>query len=182
MNARTLRTALAISVGLNLFAVAAGAVAYVGGVRADREVRAERQGGGRHHAFWNALQSRAPEVRDQVHEALKASALEARVDFRQARSIREQAIEGAAAPSMDASEIKALLARSRAAEFRGRERLESNSVDILNGLEAADRQALSVLLARDSRRCPPARRDDGPASSAEPAPDAPPDAASNTAA
>ena len=52
----------------------------------------------------------------------------------------------------DASEVSALLARSRAAEARGRARLEAGTIEILQTLSPADRAALApTILARRGR-------------------------------
>ena len=92
-----------------------------------------------------------PEVRDRVRDALRASALEARPDFEEARLKRRQAVEMGRSTTFDAARAEALLAESRTAELRGRARLEADAVALLATLEPDDRRALSEILTRRGR-------------------------------
>lgn len=150
MNARTLKIALAASVALNLFAVAAGATLLVG--RADVERRIESQHRSpRDHPFMTVVEGLDPEVRDRVREALRASARAARPDFEETRSKRRQATALVRSPDFDPAEVSALLEQSRAAELRGRARIEADAVALLATLEPDDRAALSEILTRRGR-------------------------------
>ena len=92
-----------------------------------------------------------PEVRDRVRTALKASALAARPDFEEARQKRREAVGLAGSPEFDPARARSLLEESRAAEIRGRARLEADAVGVLTTLDADDRAALSEILTRRGR-------------------------------
>ena len=73
MNTRSLKIALAASVALNLFALAAGATLLVG--RADVERRLEAQHRApRDRPFMAVVEGLDPAVRERVRETLRASA------------------------------------------------------------------------------------------------------------
>tara|TARA_R110002124_G_scaffold91652_2_gene233251 strand:- start:3603 stop:4145 length:543 start_codon:yes stop_codon:yes gene_type:complete len=144
------KIALAVSVALNLFAIAAGVTVMVGQDRVERRTEAERRGP--RVPFSVMLESMDPAVRDRVRQELRATAMSTRPDFNEARSARRAAIAAAAADEFDAAEVSALLERSRAAELRGRSRLEAEAVTVLGTLDVDDRRALSVILARNGGR------------------------------
>lgn len=150
MTSRALKIALAASVALNLFAVAAGATLLVGRARVEDRIEAQHRSP-RDRPFLNVVESLDPQVRDRVRERLRASALAARPDFEEARLKRRQATALAADASFDQPRIHALLEQSRAAELRGRARLEADAVALLGTLEPADRAALSEILTRRGR-------------------------------
>lgn len=150
MNPRTLKIALAVSVALNLFAIAAGATLYVAQGKVEDRIEAQQRSP-RSNSPKALIGQLDPAVRDRVGDALRASALAARPDFEEARTKRREAVEIAASGSFDAPRVAALLEQSRAAELRGRARLEANAVDILATLEADDRKALSEILTRRGR-------------------------------
>lgn len=153
MSPRTLKIVLAVSVALNLFAAAGGVAAW---------------------AHWKSVESRAAEVhraprggpimetvgqlepgtRARVRQAMRETALAARPDFEEARTARREAVELARAETFDASATAALLQRSREAELRGRTRIETGAVAVLETLEPADRQALAPILSRHRNRGP----------------------------
>ena len=150
MTARTLKIALAASVALNLFAVAAGATLLVS--RADIERRLEAQHRApRDRAFISVVERLDPEVRDRVRETLRASARAAHPDFEETRLKRRQATAMARSADFNAERVSALLAESRAAEMRGRARIEADAVAVLATLEPDDRAALSEILTRRGR-------------------------------
>ncbi|MDQ1155549.1 periplasmic heavy metal sensor [Brevundimonas sp. SORGH_AS_0993] len=153
MNSRTLKIALAVSVGLNLFALGGGAAYLIGRDRIERRLDDQRQPG-RDKPLREVLEKLEPETRDRVHMALRASALSARPDFEAARAARREAMAAAGAPTLDTARIDVLLAQSRAAEMRGRARLEAGAVAILATLDPEERKALAPLLQRrsDARR------------------------------
>lgn len=151
MSPRALTIVLAVSVALNLFAVAAGVTVFVGQARVEQRVEEERRPR-REGSVMEVVRTLDPAVQDRVRPALRASALAARPDFREARQARREAIALAAGPAMDAGQVAALLARSRAAEARGRERIETDSIAMLATLEAGDREALSIILNRRGGR------------------------------
>ena len=172
MTNRSLKIALAVSVALNLFGIAGGAAAWI--VHQKAEARAASQSAQvRQAPVRQILAGMDPAVRDRVRAAMRASAKAARPDFQQAREARQQAIVLAASPTGGAVEITALLDRSRAAEIRGRERLEKDAVALLATLGPQDRRALSTMLSRrgggrDGRDGP--RRDADGGSPAVPSP------------
>lgn len=150
MNARTLKIALAASVALNLFAAAAGATLLVG--RADVERRLEAQHRApRDRSFMTVVERLDPEVRVRVRETLRASARAARPDFEETRLKRRQATALVRSGEFDPARVSALLEESRAAELRGRARLEADAVAVLATLEPDDRAALSEILTRRGR-------------------------------
>ena len=154
MSGRTLTivlaVALALSVALNLFAATAGVTALVTRARIDERVEEQRRPG-RGETFRDIVAAMDPEVRDQVRQTLRASALAARPDFEEARASRRQAIALAEAATLDQAAVDALLERSRVAELRGRQRLEIDSVALLATLGPEDREALAVILDRHGR-------------------------------
>tara|TARA_R110000787_G_scaffold144567_2_gene258372 strand:- start:2754 stop:3269 length:516 start_codon:yes stop_codon:yes gene_type:complete len=147
---KTLKIALAASVALNLFAVAAGVTVMVGQARIEKRVESQHRGP--RVPFRVMLESMDPDVRDRVRQELRATAMASRPDFDEARTARRAAIAAAAAESFDAAEVARLLEQSRAAELRGRTRLEAGAVTVLGTLEIDDRRALSVILARNGGR------------------------------
>ena len=161
MNARVLAIALAVSVALNLFAVAAGVTVMVGQARAERQVDESRKTG-RDRSMREVLATIDPEVRDRVREAMRASAQAARPDFEDARQARREAVALGQADTLDPAAVSALLERSRTAEMRGRARLETDMVAVLQTLEPEDRRTLSVLMNR-YRRSRDRKPDDAPA-------------------
>lgn len=182
MSGRGLKIALAASVALNIFALAGGATAWVMAKRVG-EATAEARRPGRSEPVWSVVETRPPEVRDRVRRELRATALEARPDFEEARAARRQAIEQTRSDSFDAVAVAALLERSRASEMRGRARLESGAVETLSRLGPEDRAALAPILSRHrskpkepSHGAPPSTATQGGASAE--ASSAPPKAAS----
>lgn len=151
MTSRALKIALAASVALNLFAVGCGVAVFVAGEQVGKRVDAQHRAG-RETPAMVLIDGLDPEVRDRVRSTLRASALAARPDFEQARSARREAIDLARADAYDPAAVSVLLARSREAEMRGRGRLETEAVTLLDTLEADDRQALSAILSRHAQR------------------------------
>jgi uncharacterized membrane protein len=96
-----------------------------------------------------------PEVRQHVRSTLRASAMAARPDFEASRAARRQAVELMRVPTPDAAAANALLDQSRAAEMRGRARLEHDATALLATLEPKDRQALAVILSRRGKGAAP---------------------------
>lgn len=150
MTARTLKIALAASVALNLFALAAEATLLVGRANVERRIEAQHRAP-RDHPFMTLVEGLDPAVRDRVRDTLRASARAARPDFEEARLKRRQATALARSADFDPVEVSALLEQSRAAELRGRARLEADSVALLGTLEPDDRAALSEILTRRGR-------------------------------
>tara|TARA_R110002167_G_scaffold23011_9_gene81889 strand:- start:4687 stop:5217 length:531 start_codon:yes stop_codon:yes gene_type:complete len=150
MSPNSLKIALAASVALNLFAVAAGVTVMV--VRDRVESRVESQHRGPRVPFRTVLESMDPAVRDRVRQDLRTAAMASRPDFDEARTARRAAITAASAEQFDAAEVRTLLEQSRAAELRGRSRLEEEAVTVLGTLEVDDRRALSAILARNGGR------------------------------
>lgn len=147
MTPRALKIALIASIGLNLFALAVGLVIWIGAQRAESQAEAERRGG-RQSPAMALIEQLEPAQQGPVRQALRASALAAKPDFEAARTARREAIARAGDLSFDQAGVQALLEESRLAEMRGRARLETGAVQVLSGLDQADRKALSPLLAR----------------------------------
>ena len=157
MNTRALVIALIASVAVNLFAVATGVTLLLGQNRAEARLEESRQPG-RDRTFSDILRTLDPEVRREVRTALRESAQAARPDFQEARAARREAIALAQGSDFDDAAVTTLLERSRAAETRGRARIETDSIAILQTLEPDDRQALSVLLNRHRKNRDRARQ------------------------
>ncbi|MBU3969825.1 MAG: periplasmic heavy metal sensor [Alphaproteobacteria bacterium] len=150
MSPGTLKIALAASVALNLFAIAAGATLFV--TRAQIEDRVEAQHRpARAGSPMRLIDQLDPAVRERVRDTLRASALAARPDFEEARLKRRQAVEMGRSATFDTARAAALLEQSRTAELRGRARLEADAVALLATLEPDDRRALSEILTRRGR-------------------------------
>jgi len=150
VNARTLKIALAVSVALNLFALAAGATLLVGRADVERRLDAQHRAP-RDRSFMTVVEGLDPAVREQVRDRLRASARAAHPDFEETRLKRRQATAMARSADFDTARVTALLEQSRAAEMRGRARLEADAVAVLATLEPDDRAALSEILTRRGR-------------------------------
>lgn len=150
MTARTLKIALAASVALNLFALAAGATLLVGRADVERRIEAQHRAP-RDNPLMSVVDGLDPQVRQRVRSTLRASALTAKPDFEEARLKRREAIDLARSEAFDAARVAALLEQSRTAELRGRARLESDAAALLATLEPDDRAALSQILTRRGR-------------------------------
>ncbi|HEX8471832.1 MAG TPA: periplasmic heavy metal sensor [Brevundimonas sp.] len=144
---RTLKVALAISVALNLFAVAGGVTVWVAKTKTEDKIQAS-QAPGREASFHEIVRDMDPAVQDRVRISFRASAMAAKPDFEQSRNARRQAIELSKAESFDPVVISTLLDQSRAAEIRGRTRLERDTIALLATLDPKDRQSLSVIFNR----------------------------------
>ena len=151
MNARVLGIALAVSVAINLFAVAAGVTVMVGQAKAERQLE-QAQRPGRDRSMREVLATVDPDVRDRVRAAMRASAQAARPDFENARQARREAIAMSQAEGFQPAAVAALLERSRDAEMKGRARLETDMVAVLETLSPEDRKTLSVLMNRRRNR------------------------------
>ncbi len=147
MNARTLKIALAVSVALNLFALAAAGTLAFTRDRIEDRVEAQHRPG-RTGSPMGLVGRLSPDVQPRVREALRAAALSARPDFEESRLKRRQAVALAASPTFDAAQLRSLLDESRAAELRGRQRLEVGAIAVLADLNPADRAIMAEILSR----------------------------------
>lgn len=154
MNSRTLviilGVALAASVAVNLFAATAAWTALNGQERIEQRME-DRGRDDRRATTHEMVETLSPEARDRVRQALRQAGLAARPDFQEARELRRQAVAAAAAEPYDAARVGELLVQSRAAERRGRERLEGSALVILGSLSPADRVAFSQILNNRKR-------------------------------
>lgn len=167
MTSRSLKIALAVSVALNVFAVAAGAAVWVAREKVEQRV-AEAHKPGRGEPVWDVVERMDPAVRDEVKRRLRASAMQARPDFDEARAARREAIALTEAETFDPVAVAALLERSRASETQGRSRLETGAVETLSRLDPADRKALAPILSRHKPRRDDKRKDEKPAAPVAP--------------
>ncbi len=147
MTPRALKIALAASVALNLFAVAAGTTLMINRERVESHAEAQ-QSPGRTRSPMGLVGRLSPEAQPEVRRALRAAALSARPDFEEAREKRREAVALVRSADFDPARLTALLDQSRAAELRGRQRLEVEAVALLSGLEPADRAIMAEILAR----------------------------------
>lgn len=172
MSPRALKIALAVSVALNLFAVVGGASLWVGLSKERERIEAQHRPA-RAGSPMRLIDQLDPAVRERVRDTLRASALDARPDFEEARLKRRQAVEMGRSATFDAARAESLLEESRNAEIRGRARLEADAVALLATLEPDDRRALSEILTRRGRA---AGRDQGRRDSNKTSPKATPPA------
>ncbi len=142
--------ALAVSVGINLFAATAAVTALSGQKKIERALE-DRRSGERRPSTRELLASLDPEVRREVRRGLREAGLAARPDFQAARQARAEAVEAARAEPFDRVRVEALLATSREAEARGRARLERDALAILETLEPGDRRIVAAILAGRNR-------------------------------
>lgn len=147
MTSKSLKIVLAVSVALNLFAVAGGVTYVVNRDRIERRIEDQRRPG-REGPLAEVLADLDPAVRQRVRTSLRESALAARPDFEAARAVRREAIDVAGQPTLDAARVESLLEQSRAAEMRGRTRLENGAVAVLATLTPEERKALAPILQR----------------------------------
>ena len=152
MTTRGWKIALAASVALNVFGVAGGVAAWTAHERAKDRGLAARSAPGDPPGFSQIMSGLEPATRERVRSVLRASAKAAKPDFQEGRDARQKAIALAASPTGDVAEISRLLDQSRAAEMRGRERMERSTAPLFATLDPADRQTLSVLLRRRGGR------------------------------
>ena len=147
MTSKSLKIVLAVSVALNLFAVAGGVTYVVNRDRIERRIEDQRRPG-REGPLAEVLADLDPAVRQRVRTSLRESALAARPDFEAARAARREAIDIAGQPTLDAARVESLLEQSRSAEMRGRTRLENGAVAVLATLTPEERKALAPILQR----------------------------------
>ena len=165
MTTRGLKIALVALVLVNVFALAALGTTLVQLNRVETRLEAEARPSAEHRSPRRLVGALAPDVRARVEESMRASALAARPDFEEARRLRREALTALRAPEFDAAKVAALLDGSRAAELRGRKRLEDDALTMMATLEPADRAALAPLLARSGRGRGGGRRDRPPEAS-----------------
>lgn len=136
--------ALAASVAVNLFAATAAYTMLNGERRMER--RSNDRDPDQRPSTRELVAALDADAREPVRDALRAAGLRARPDFQAARSLRRQAVDAAAAEPFDPTRVSALLAQSRAAETRGREKLEADALAILATLDPANRAAFAQIL------------------------------------
>jgi uncharacterized membrane protein len=147
MSNRTLTIAVIASLALNLFVVAAATTLWISRDNIEARV-AEQRRPGRRVPMMAIAESFDPTVRDRVRQTMRDSALAARPDFEESRAARRSAVEMAGAETFDSAAVTALLDKSRAAELRGRQRLERDMITLLGSLDPDDRAALAPALTR----------------------------------
>lgn len=167
MSTRGLKIALVVLVLVNVFALAALATTLVQLNRVETRLEAEHRPNGERRSPRQMLRDLDPETRERVGEALRASALAAKPDFEEARRLRREAVAAVSAPEFDAAAVTALLDGSRAAELRGRQRLERDALTLMETLEPQDRARLAPMLARSGRSRGGGRGDRPPGAKAD---------------
>lgn len=147
MSGRRLKILLAASVAFNIFAVASGAALWVSNQKVKREI-GELSKAGQRKPLSDLVGTIGEPEASRIMETLRSKAMEAKPDFEQARAARREAIRLAEGESFRPVEVAALLEQSRAAELRGRGRLEATAVDVLASLSTEDRRKLAPILSR----------------------------------
>ena len=146
MNDRSLNTALIVSLLVNAFLAAA----VVAGVVYMFTAMAERPNPRLHTPLAALVRDLDPSTRDQLRRSMPASAW---ADFREARAARKDAYDHLSAQTVDTATVDADLAKARAAEDRGRAKVESGFVDFAKSQPQPVRAKLgTVLLGRNSMR------------------------------
>ncbi len=148
MTPRQLKIALGVSVALNLFAIGALASGAILGPRLAREEAPPPA----RVPMLQVVESLPEAQRDTVRQTLRENALAARPDFREARQARVEAVELASSPRFDRAVVTEALARSTAAEMRGRARLEQGALDMLEALPPEQRADLAPILTKTGAR------------------------------
>ena len=162
MSPRALGIALVISVAVNLFAAVAIATGMIGGALVDRDAHHRRGGDRDRPPSMSTVDGLDPAVRETVRERLREYATTARPDFAEAREARREAITVVQAEAWDRAKAAELLAKSRAAELRGRDKLEAGALEIMSTLTPEQRAQLSPILnRRDGHRGGRGRGDRG---------------------
>jgi uncharacterized membrane protein len=149
MSDRASKTALIVSLLVNAFlaaALAAGAIYLSNGM-------AERANLHQHTPLAMLARNLDPSVRDQLHNSMRQVALSASADFNEAHAARKDAADHLVAPTVDRAAIEADLAKARAAEDRGRAKVEAGFVAFVTSQPQPVRAKLAaVLLGRNSMR------------------------------
>lgn len=145
-----LGVALAVSVAVNLFAATAAFTVLNAQDRIERRVDAPDRSGGRPSSR-ELVSALNEDTRGPVREALRAAGLRAHPDFQASREARQQAVIAAAASPYDPARVATLLEQSRAAEERGRVKLEEDALAILATLQPADRAVFAQILNSRSK-------------------------------
>ncbi|MEG1452083.1 periplasmic heavy metal sensor [Brevundimonas sp.] len=146
MASRKIKLALVASVALNVFLVAGGTAVWITARETREAERLTRTT--RTDTLMEMVSTRSPDVAQAIEVRLREVAMAARPDFQEARAARRQAIALTASDDFDAVTVAGLLEQSRASETRGRARLESGAVEILNDQAPEDRKALARILSR----------------------------------
>lgn len=169
MSARGLKIALVALVLVNVFALAALATSLVQLNRVeDRVAESSRRPDGERRSPRQMMRELDPEVRERVAASLRQSALAARPDFDESRRLRREAVAALSAPDFDPEAVAGLLERSRAAETRGRARLEGEALALMATLEPEDRARLAPMFSRGLRAGRRDREDRPPQREARP--------------
>jgi uncharacterized membrane protein len=141
MTPRGLKIALTASVLVNVFLLAAAGTT---GVLCRRELDARLERGA---ALYAAASKLDPKVQQQLKEAMRAQAPSVRPDFDAARAARRRASQLAGAPVLDRKAVEAALAEGRAAEGRGKVKVEGKLLDFMQSQPDQVRIALAPALA-----------------------------------
>jgi uncharacterized membrane protein len=149
MSNRASKTALVVSLLVNAFlaaALVAGAI-YLSNAMAERANLHQRT------PLAVVAKDLDPAVRDQLHNSMRDVALSASADFHEAHAARKDAVDHLVAPTVDTAAIEADLAKARAAEDRGRAKIEAGFVAFVTSQPQPVRAKLAaVLLGRNSMR------------------------------
>jgi uncharacterized membrane protein len=146
LNERGWKIAVVVSLVLNLFLIGAVAGGAVVAWRAMAERSPDRGEAGR--ALGAAARELPPADRRALRRSVRDAAFDARTDLRKARDLRGEAVRLASAETFDRQAVEALLAEARAAELRGRVRVEQGVLDALEEMDAGSRETVAPMLAR----------------------------------
>ena len=146
MSERGLKIALAVSLGLNLFLIGGGVSAGLFAARYLHEHPFARHDGGGASPLAMAAGKLPADTRLKLDATMHAAARAAAADFHLARDSRRSAADLAASASFDRAAVVANLDQARAAETRGRMRLEGALLDVMQALPADQRATLAPVL------------------------------------
>jgi uncharacterized membrane protein len=147
MKDRVLKSALVVSLLANAFLAAAAAAGAIYLFHVMSEHANMRQ----HTPLAMMARELDPSVRDDLKRSMGEVAQSATSDFREARAARKDAVDQLNAPSVDEALVETDLAKARAAEDRGRAKVENRLVAFAKTQPQPVRAKLAmVLLSRNS--------------------------------
>ena len=144
------KIAVAVSLALNLFLIGLVAGSLLIGARMLGERSEFRRGRGSHMAA--AFQA-LPEARRQaLRDIMRAQALDAAPDLREAARARREAMRLIAAEPYDAPAVTKALERARAADGRARARIDATLAARLTELSPQERAVFARVMMRGPQR------------------------------
>ncbi|HTI67223.1 MAG TPA: periplasmic heavy metal sensor [Caulobacteraceae bacterium] len=153
------KIAVAVSLALNLFLAGSIVGVLVVGARMIGERADVRRGRG---PDMNAVLQALPQARRAaLREIMRAQALDAAPDLREAAAARRQALQLMGAAPYDAAAVASALERARAADGRARARIDATLATRLGELSPQERTLFARMMTRGGEGLGRGRRGDG---------------------